>query len=124
MCAGVLVPRGQNSYGQLGDNSTVDRNALPSFPVITDVTALAAGASFTCALMSSTGLRCWGSNNFGQLCDGSTISTLTPPLIDTLTGVAAIAAGNEHMCVLMLTGSLRCYGSNNFGQVCCFVYFC
>ncbi|MBL8765641.1 MAG: biotin transporter BioY, partial [Phycisphaerae bacterium] len=63
---------GYNGYGQLGDNSTIDRQT----PV--DVTGLTSGVSsvgaeyHTCAVTTAGGAKCWGSNNYGQLGDNST----------------------------------------------------
>ncbi|MEM9531367.1 MAG: RCC1 repeat-containing protein [Pseudomonadota bacterium] len=59
---------GLNSSGQLGDNSTTDRDepvavlGLPSA-----ATHVAAGSNHTCAATQSNGVFCWGSNASGQL---------------------------------------------------------
>ena len=45
---------------------------------ISTATAVAAGDSYTCALISDTSAACWGRNDFGQLGDGTTHSRPTP----------------------------------------------
>ncbi|HEX6834597.1 MAG TPA: hypothetical protein VF132_13755 [Rudaea sp.] len=68
---------GDNSWGQLGNGNTdvsgssvpvpVRRLQAPN-DVLTGVTAIAAGANFTCALQGATGtVFCWGRNDSGQL---------------------------------------------------------
>ena len=84
--------------------------------LLTSVQAVAAGASSTCALMSTGGVRCWGDNTYGQLGDGTTTSRLIPPPVDVLMGVQSIAIGDSHTCALLQTGGVRCWGDNTRGQ--------
>jgi alpha-tubulin suppressor-like RCC1 family protein len=114
---------GNNRYGQLGIRLThpVDIfGSPPSIDVLTGTKAVALGASHTCALLSSGGVRCWGATAVGQLGlgwtpDGTFVGT--PPSEDVLTGVTAIAAGGGHTCALLGYGGVRCWGDDTQGQL-------
>ena len=75
---------GENSNGELGDNSTTQRTS----PVAVDTTllsypqfkALASNQSATCGIASDAKLYCWGADGAGQRGNGSTTgSTSRPP---------------------------------------------
>lgn len=105
---------GDNGYGQLGDGaasigrpSPVDVRALTS-----GVTAIALASDYTCALMSSGGVKCWGS------LPGTVMNQYAPLDVEGLTsGVTAIAAGSFHACALTSSGGVKCWGQNDFGQL-------
>jgi alpha-tubulin suppressor-like RCC1 family protein len=76
---------GLNNIGQLGYGNTVSigDNELPSQagpvdigPLDVDdrITQLDAGTSYTCALLFSGVVRCWGDNFLGQLGYGNTVN--------------------------------------------------
>jgi alpha-tubulin suppressor-like RCC1 family protein len=106
--AGVAVA------GQAGVSTTSGPCGSPN---AVTVRAVAVGTRHTCALMTTSGVRCWGSNEYGQLGDGTLTSRRTPPTIDVLSGVQAIAAGDYHTCALMTTGGVRCWGINSAGEL-------
>ncbi|MBK7743710.1 MAG: fibronectin type III domain-containing protein [Betaproteobacteria bacterium] len=110
---------GSNSHGQLGDDSTTERLVpVDVVGLATGVTAIAAGGSHTCALLSSGGVKCWGRNADAQLGDNSTIQRLTPvDVVGLDSGVTAIAAGLNHSCALTALGEARCWGNNANGQL-------
>jgi len=59
---------GDNSSGQLGDGTSANsRSAASDTDVLTGVSAVAAGYLYTCAVMTTGGVRCWGDNYSGQL---------------------------------------------------------
>ncbi|MDW8247341.1 MAG: hypothetical protein RMJ84_12280, partial [Sandaracinaceae bacterium] len=62
----------------LGDGTTTNRSTPVTVSGLSSVTAIAAGAYHTCALLSSGEVRCWGYNFYGQLGDGTTTDRLTP----------------------------------------------
>jgi alpha-tubulin suppressor-like RCC1 family protein len=109
---------GFNYYGQLGDGS---HGQLPSEPVavkgLSGVTAIAAGAMHTCALMNTGNVKCWGRNEDGQLGDGSIGNRYELVDVKGLSGVMALAAGGEYTCALLSTGSVKCWGHNGYGQL-------
>lgn len=118
--AGGVKCWGSNASGQLGDgsnnsqqNTPVNVNGLAS-----GVMAIAAGASFTCALTSAGGVKCWGLNSSGQLGDNSLFNRASPVDVQGLTAnVAGITAGSNHTCALLKSGGMKCWGSNANGQL-------
>jgi alpha-tubulin suppressor-like RCC1 family protein len=110
---------GDNESGQIGDGTTANR------PTPTDVIGLSSGAiaisagwSYTCAVMSDGGVKCWGDNKYGQLGDGTTTNRTTPvDVIGLNSSAIAIAAGNDHTCALTSEGGVKCWGDNWMGQL-------
>ena len=91
----------------------------PDITGLSGVSAISAGGSHTCALMSSDGVKCWGYNSNGQVGDGTYGNTRTTPVdVSGLSsGVSAISAGWRHTCAITTTGGAKCWGYNNLGQV-------
>lgn len=117
---GVAYCWGNNASGQLGDNSTTNRNA--PVPVATGLTfaSIDAGAAHTCALTSAGAAYCWGSNDRGQLGDGTTTSSSVPIAVSGGLALQRIAAGGfdiGHTCGLDETGDAYCWGDNERGQL-------
>jgi alpha-tubulin suppressor-like RCC1 family protein len=117
--AGGVKCWGSNFDGQFGDNSTTNRLTPIDVPgLFNGVDAIAAGASHTCALTTTGGVKCWGGNTVGQLGDNSTTISFTPIDVSGLTnGVSAIAAGTSHTCAVTTTGGAKCWGGNTDGQL-------
>jgi alpha-tubulin suppressor-like RCC1 family protein len=81
-------------------------------------TAISNGNNYSCTLLNSSAVKCWGANDYGNLGDGTTTQRLTPTTVSGLgSGVSAIAAGDRHACAVLATGTVRCWGTNNFGQL-------
>lgn len=118
---------GGNYYGQLGIGTTpAFQPKMGAYQVkktantfLTNVSAISASESFTCALSVGT-VWCWGQNNDGQLGIGNKTTKMYATQAkkqngSPLTGVTSIAAGGNHVCATNTTGAW-CWGSNTFGE--------
>jgi len=124
---GTLAAWGDNTHGQLGNNST----ASSLVPVLVDqsgvlagrtIVALAAGAQHSLVLCSDGTLAAWGANANGELGDGSNSGRLVPVLVDqmgVLAGktISAIAVGAAHNVALCADSTLVAWGLNSNGQL-------
>ncbi len=81
------------------------------------VTAVSAGGSHTCALLTNGTIRCWGSNSNGQLGDGTTTQRTAPVAVSGITTAVEVSAGSLHTCARLADGSVKCWGSNGNGQL-------
>ncbi len=114
---------GDNTYGQLGDGTTVRTiggKTPPSVQGITNATAIAAGENHTCARLADGTVRCWGRNTFGQLGNGVTSGELpnaTPVTVQLISDATTVFAGRDHTCVILSDSAVRCWGQNTNGQL-------
>jgi len=117
--AGGVSCWGSNSYGQLGDGTTVSKGApTPVHGLDSGIFAISAADLYTCAVTSEGGATCWGSNISGELGDGSTTNQPVPVVVwGPLSDVAAISAEGGHTCALISDGTARCWGSNGVGKL-------
>jgi alpha-tubulin suppressor-like RCC1 family protein len=76
--AGAVRCWGKNTFGQIGDGSTIDRFTPVAVPSLSSgVAAISLGNIHSCALTTAGAVRCWGGNGEGQLGDGTTTSLAT-----------------------------------------------
>ena len=108
---------GNNSYGNLGDGTTITQSSPERIDSPTQYQQVSVGYSHTCGLTIGGLVKCWGSNDYGQLGDGSVINSYTPVPIDTLTAYKKISAGDQYTCGITVSGVLKCWGRNLLGQL-------
>ena len=73
---------GDNTFGQLGDGTTADRQVLTSVGLDSARTAVSISSAqdHTCAVLDNGEIQCCGRNNIGQLGDGTNSHSNSPEL--------------------------------------------
>jgi len=103
---------GSNTYGQLGTGKSGENIRTPTqvFAMSAAVTAIAAGGSTTCAILTPNGtLQCWGRNDLGQVGNGTVSPMVLAPFTVIPSGATAVAVGAQHACAVV-DGGLQCWG--------------
>ncbi len=133
---GTVMAWGADGYGQLGNATAEDpkeeeepkeeppkeeevRSEVP-VPVsgVSGVTAIAAGAHHSLALLGNGTVMAWGEDAFGELGDGSVArSHQAPVAVSALTGVTAIAAGGQHSVALLSNDTVMTWGEDKYGEL-------
>ena len=116
--------RGRLGYGNennIGDDETPE--TAGDVQVGGAVVQLAAGFEYSCAVLDTGAVRCWGRGFSGQLGYGNNNDIgddETPASAgDVPVGgvVVQIATGVNHTCAVLNTGAVRCWGSGSLGQL-------
>jgi alpha-tubulin suppressor-like RCC1 family protein len=123
---------GANNNGRLGFGDTASHqdligDDLPPVDLGLDALSLAAGANFTCTILSDHSSKCWGENFDGWLGLGDTNHRgddqgemgAKLPVISLGNGLAptSLFAGAFHTCALFGEEKLKCWGSNSNGTL-------
>lgn len=117
---GAVQCWGDNSKGQLGDGSQVDRSVpTPVSGLPGAIAHLGAGALYTCALTATGAAWCWGNNDSNQLGVVTAQTSSPQPLNLYYHGSVGrmIAAGGAHTCSISSDDRIRCWGGNGDGQL-------
>jgi hypothetical protein len=130
LTTGELKCWGSNGRGQLGLGHTdaIGDDELPSSIEPLDlgsrVVDFGTGFDYTCALLESGEVRCWGFGEAGRLGQGNLeeigddeLPTDVPP-VDVGPGtVTDITVGAGHACVLFNDGGITCWGIGVWGAL-------
>ncbi|MBU1510612.1 hypothetical protein KKD52_09650, partial [Myxococcota bacterium] len=117
MNTGKVLCWGDNTMGQLGDGTTVDRSGPVQVQGLDGVTSVQAGFFHTCAIRTDGAVWCWGRGDSGQLGNGATAHSSLPVRAGAFTNAIGVGLGFRHTCVLTLIGTAWCFGDNTRGQL-------
>ncbi len=139
---GQVTCFGNNEFGQLGRENTINFGGNPSdtvtsqaqvinfgvnnFGVAHYIKDIALGKNHTCVLTSTNEVKCFGDNQFGQLGYGNTSNygdttgsmgaSLPTVNLGSTDEVDSIIALNHSTCALMGGTTIKCWGKNDVGQ--------
>jgi alpha-tubulin suppressor-like RCC1 family protein len=117
---GTSVAWGWNGYGQLGDNTTINRNTAVPILNLPNVKAFGGSlliAGHSAGATSAGTLETWGGNSFAQLGDGSVTNSPMPAVVNNLPSISSFAVGGYHTVAVTVDGLLYVWGYNAFGQL-------
>jgi alpha-tubulin suppressor-like RCC1 family protein len=109
---GAAVCWGTNAYGQLGDNSTIDRDAAVAVAGGLAFAAVSTGDAHSCGITTTGDGYCWGSGNGS----GSAKDSVPTPVRGDST-YSAITSMFQHSCALTPGGAAYCWGAGVFGKL-------
>lgn len=125
--SGAVYCWGQNRHGELGNGATTDSpypvrvafdatSALPD--PTTSVQPMGLGSGFSCTVLASSSVACWGRGDVGQMGNGATADSLLPVTALGLHDARSLSASGGHVCVTTVAnGAVRCWGTNTFGEI-------
>ena len=118
---GSLWAWGDNTFGQLGNNTTTSSPIAVQIGNSYEWSSVACGSFHSIGVKKDGSLWVWGKNNKGQLGLGDTLDRLEPTLVP-LNSVNMAAAGAEHTLVIRngneyYGGDVWSWGSNEYGQL-------
>jgi alpha-tubulin suppressor-like RCC1 family protein len=116
---GSLWVWGDNSYYQLGNGSTADKNKPSMINNDRDWVFLTCGRTLSYAIKKDGSLWAWGQqgaiNTYAG--DGATSAKSIPTVIGNEKNWKAVSSGGSHTLALKDDGSLWAWGNNNHGQL-------
>jgi len=117
---GSITCWGWNNHGQLGENTTTNRN-IPVYAHLPDnssAVSVSVGPYSSCAVLENSSLYCWGHNHHGRLGIGVTGGIYhTPMFVEGPTNIVDLSVNYDHVCGLYENGSISCWGRGKYGPL-------
>lgn len=120
---------GDNTANQLGQGNTNSYSSLhPSEIPLLDLGGVATdvqlGNNFSCALLESGKVQCWGNNTLGELGQGTSTahlnerpSAIGPVELSANAKAISIAPSSSMACALLTNDQVQCWGQNALGAL-------
>jgi alpha-tubulin suppressor-like RCC1 family protein len=113
--AGQAYCWGENTLGQVGDGTRVQRHepTLVYQPAGRTYTTLAAASYRTCGLTAAGKIYCWGNPNDGHFATDTAVAAPNPGNL----AFAQVTVGHSYACGLTAAGKAYCWGANAYGAL-------
>jgi alpha-tubulin suppressor-like RCC1 family protein len=110
---------GGNTYGRLGDDTTVDKSSPVSVVGgFTNWCRVSAGSTHSAGLRSNGTLWAWGGAGVGQLGDNTTVNKSSPvSVVGGFTDWCQVSVGASFKLGVRTNGTVWGWGFNNVGQL-------
>ncbi len=108
---------GDNSVGELGNNTNSNSSVPVPVSGIAGVVAIAGGFDHNLALASAGTVWAWGDNQYGELGNGTNANSSVPVWVSGFTGAIAVATGANHSLALTSDGTVWAWGANATGAL-------
>jgi alpha-tubulin suppressor-like RCC1 family protein len=109
---------GTNTYGQIGDSTTIDRLSAITLSFPYDVIASATGVNHSACVLSDGSLYTWGCNNNIQCGINNGCTNITNPAkVFGITSAKSVVCGADFTLVLLADKSVLAFGLNSVGQL-------
>lgn len=106
---------GWNTFGQLGDGTTLDTPTPRHVGNLGQVVRLVAAGGAACALELGGTVKCWGLHLLTGT--GASSDVLTPTSVGGLGTVTDLSLGANHACAVEIAGTVKCWGTNGHEQL-------
>jgi hypothetical protein len=121
---GTVWGWGNNSKGELGDGTTLNRSSPVQVMNVSNIVVVSGGDSHSSALATDGTVWKWGLNNVGELGNGTTnaVANAVPTriLVDvfghSFSNIVMVSARDYHNIALKADGSVWMWGANDQGQ--------
>jgi alpha-tubulin suppressor-like RCC1 family protein len=100
--------------------------ALPAVALGAGASAISVGCEYSCALLGTGSVKCWGGNEYGQLGQGDQeargdepgeLGAALPAIDLGGSPVVELTAGYRFVCARLASGAIKCWGRNASGQL-------
>lgn len=113
---------GQGDQSNIGDNETPGSVGPVDLGGGHTAVAVAAGGSYSCAILDDASVKCWGGGIVGKLGYGNTTNINDPSSVGPVSlgggrTATAIDTAADHTCVIVNTGGVMCWGGNLVGKL-------
>lgn len=114
---GTACAWGDNSSGQLGDGTVVDRATPTQIRSIMQAASAAAGRNYSLVVKADGTVWTWGDDSTGQLGDGTEVLRTKPAVVGEVAGVGTVEGGADFTLALKEDGTVWAWGDNYWGQL-------
>ena len=114
-----LYSWGRNNYGQVGDNTRVDRSSPTQIGALTNWSLVGGGNYFSGAIKTDGTIWTWGFNSSGQLGDNSRTNRSSPVQIGSGTTWFRLTRGviETGFSAIKTDGTIWSWGQNSQGTL-------
>ena len=115
ICWGSGCGVGALGVSEAGDPHNAQRRAIEGLAAVP--TDFVGGTCWTCALLESGEVSCWGDGSDGELGNGDALISPTPMTVSGLPKIKQVDGRWAQICAVSETGEVFCWGRNDNYQI-------